>query len=401
MTRTERTYHVVFGLYSTWAWFVAPFYPLFLASRGLDPFEVNLVLATYLLVICFFEIPTGAAADRLGRKASFVGSCLVRAAAFALYATAHSFFDCVVAELIDGVGTTLANGALDAWAVDGMRAEGDERPPDRFFARAQVVMRSVMIGGGLACTQIATVSYALPWWVAAAGFLLTAAVAAALMREPATAAAAERTTFLRTMREGVSAVRDVPVLQLVCLLSAAGFFAAVPAHMLWQSRMVELSGEGVAIVGWMWVALNLAAMAGSALLPRMLVRARRERVIAAAVAWRGVSLASAAAATALWPALAGWLLQEVSYGVSEPVMQSWMNEHVPPSRRATALSVRSMVGTLGGGAGLVAIGLVARDHGTPVAWAVSATLFLLAAPVYLRLGRQAAVAPGAAIAESA
>jgi predicted MFS family arabinose efflux permease len=94
----------------------------------------------------------------------------------------------------------------------------------------------------------------------------------------------------------------------------------------------------------------------------------------------------------LAPALGGWLLQETSFGLTEPVMQAWMNEHVPADRRATVLSIRSMVGTLGGGAGLIAIGFVARDQGIPAAWMVSAMLFLASAPAYLLLERFAAAA---------
>src|ERR1051325_9667106 len=80
MTRTERTYYLVFGLYSLWAWFLAPVYPLFLRSRGLDALEVNLILATYLIVIFVFEVPTGAAADVVGRKECFRLSPAQRAA---------------------------------------------------------------------------------------------------------------------------------------------------------------------------------------------------------------------------------------------------------------------------------------------------------------------------------
>ena len=130
MTRTERTYYLVFGLYSLWAWFVAPVYPLFLRSRGLDALEVNLVLATYLIVVFAFEVPTGALADVLGRRFSFLLSCMLRTVAFGLYAVADGFLDCAIAEIVDGVGTTLASGALDAWAIDGMRAEGDPGPFD-------------------------------------------------------------------------------------------------------------------------------------------------------------------------------------------------------------------------------------------------------------------------------
>jgi MFS family permease len=390
MTRTERTYYLVFGLYSLWAWFVAPVYPLFLRSRGLDALEVNLVLATYLLVVFAFEVPTGALADVLGRRFSFLLSCMLRTVAFGLYAVADGFLDCAIAEIVDGVGTTLASGALDAWAIDGMREEGDPGPFDRFFARAQMLVRAVMIVGGVACAYLASVDFATPWWVGSAGFAATGLVAALAMREPEVRSPPEsRTNVYRTMRVGFASVGAAPVLMLVCALTAITFFALVPAHMLWQPHLAALSGEGIWLIGWLWVALNFAGLAGSVVL-RLLDAFDRSRVLCVAALWRGGLLAFAAAATTYTPALAGWLLQEVSSGLTEPMLQAWMNERVSADRRATALSIRSMFGTLGGGLGLVAIGFVARDEGARAAWAVSAALVLVTAPAFLLLGRLAA-----------
>src|SRR5512139_2653390 len=98
MTRTERTYYVVFSLYTVSAWFLAPMYSLFLLSRGLDLFQINVVLATYLISVFLFEVPTGAVADLAGRKVSFLLSCAVRMVAFTLYAFAGNFAQCVTAE---------------------------------------------------------------------------------------------------------------------------------------------------------------------------------------------------------------------------------------------------------------------------------------------------------------
>jgi len=53
------------------------------------------------------------------------------------------------------------------------------------------------------------------------------------------------------------------------------------------------------------------------------------------------------------------------------------------------LSVRSTFWMLGGAAGLVVIGLIARGFGVPAAWYVSAAVIALAAPGYLVLGRVA------------
>src|SRR5262249_9467605 len=181
MTRTERTYYVVFGGYTLSQFFIAPVYPLFLLSRGLDLFQMNAVLATYLITVFAFEVPTGAIADRFSRKTAFLSSCVIRMVAYGLYARAQGFAACLVAEFIAAVGTTLASGALDAWVVDGIRAEGDLGPTDRLFARAQVIFRTVMIVGGVVCGYVAELGWAVPWLVCVGMFALTATTGGLLM----------------------------------------------------------------------------------------------------------------------------------------------------------------------------------------------------------------------------
>jgi len=393
MTRTERTYYVVFGLYSVPSWFMGPVYPLFLLSRGLDLFQINVVLATFLITSCLLEIPTGAFADIVGRKTSFLLSCAVRTLAFGMYAFTRNFTDCLIAEFIDAIGFTLANGALDAWAVDGMHAEGQRGTADRFFARAQMIARSMMIGGGIACGYIAEYRIELPWLVAAGGFACTGVLSAVLMNEPrAPGAAPERWSRMyrslgQTVRDGVATVRNVPVLFLLCGLTMGAAFGSVPAHMLWQARVRGLTGEGLWLMGWLWALLNLAAVVGSAGVGRLLRRFGREHLLGAAALGRGMMLALAALATTVTPVLTALLLLEAGFGLSEPLVQALFNEHVPAEQRATVLSVRSMFFTLGGGAGLLSIGLVARGFGIPAAWLVSATVLVLSAPGYLVLQR--------------
>jgi MFS family permease len=387
MTRTERTYYVVFGLYNLSMWFLGPVYPLFLLSLGLDLFQINLVLGVFLICTFAFEVPTGAIADRFGRKLSFLLSCAVRMAAFGLYAFAEDLGDCLVAECLDAIGMTLASGALDAWAVDGMHAEGDRRPTDRFFMRAQIVSRVMIIASGLIGAYVAAVSFRLSWVVAAGNFALTGAIAAVWMREHRPVAAREtpRASWLQTMTEGLQLVGRKPMLLLLCVVTMLLLGAAIPVNMLWPKRMEELSGAGVWFIGWIWVMINAVALVGSMLMPRLLARFSRTVVLAATMLWRAAMLGVAAAATGFYPALAGLLLQEIGMGVSEPVLQAWMNEHVDAERRATVLSVRSMFGTLGGAVGLVVLGLVARDHGIPAAWWLGALGFAATAAGFVAL----------------
>ena len=396
MTRTERTYYLITCLYRlSWS-ALGPTYALFLLSRGLDLLHLNLVLAVYLITTCLFEVPTGAIADVFGRKLSFVLSCVVRALAFGLYFFSNTFAEFLVAEFIDAIGTTLATGAFDAWAVDGMREEGDERPADRVFARANMLAPLSAIIGGFGAAQLAEHDLSLPWLVGASGFLLCGIAGAVLMRErrpPMLSLAALRTDALAslgtTLRDGLATLRAMPVLRGLCLLTILASFAAMPAFQMWQPRLQGLAGEGPWLLGWVWVFLNLSAIAGSALVPRLIRRWGRARALAMSFAWRALSLGAAALATSFAPAAAGFLLQEISIGFNEPVQQAWVNDHATSAQRATVLSLRSMAFTLGGATGLVCLGWVARETSIATVWLISSGLYALAIPGYLALERVA------------
>ena len=386
MTHTERTYYLVTCLYRV-AWAaLGPTYALFLLSRGLDLLELNLVLATYLVTTCLFEIPTGAVADVFGRKASFVLSCLVRALAFGMYYFAETFPAFLVAEFVDAIGTTLATGALDAWAVDGVRAEGDRRPADRLFARGQIIGQTSMILSGLLVALWAADDLSRAWLVGSGGFLLCAAVGALTMREPprtAAATAASPASVAAMMRAALRAVREQPAMRGLCLMTLVTMFATMPAFHMWQPRLATLGGGGAELTGWIWVGLSLASLFGSALIPRLVHRLGRPRALTLALAWRAVTLFVAGAAGGFALATLAFILQEIAFGFSEPVLQAWMSEHASAEQRATVLSVRSMSFTLGGATGLVCLGWLALLTDIGVAWMVSAALIALAAPGFL------------------
>lgn len=395
MTRTERTYYVVVALWNLPGWFMHPVYPIFLQSRGLDLFQVGLVLAIFQFGTFAFEVPTGAVADLYGRKMSFLLSCLVRMAAFAMYAVAEGFTACAVAELVDAFGVTLASGAIDAWAVDGVRAEGDHRPPDRMFARSQAIVRGVMVLGGVACGYLADrFGFAATWLVAASFHGLAFVVGLLAMTDDRVLRRASRLATPRslwsTVTGGVIAVRDHAVLRLLCLLTVISAAAMMPVVLYWPPRLEAMLGGGFWLLGWAWALLNLAALAGSLLVVPLLRRLRREWLLLAVALWRAVFVAAAAIAGSPWPVLGALVLFEVGTAARQPIVTAWLNEHVTEDLRATVLSVGGMSFMLGGSLGLLAIGVVARAHGIPAAWLACAALLVVMAPLYLVLGRVAA-----------
>jgi len=395
MTRTERTYYVVVALWNLPGWFMHPVYPIFLQSRGLDLFEVGLILAIFQFGTFLFEVPTGAVADLYGRKVSFLLSCLVRMAAFSMYSVADGFAACAIAELVDAIGVTLASGAIDAWAVDGVRAEGDHRPADRMFARSQAIVRAVMVAGGVACGYLAdTFGFTATWLVAASFNGLAFLVGLVAMRDDRGARRASRLAAPRslwtTVTAGVVAVRDHAVLRMLCLLTLLGAAALMPVVLYWPPRLEEMSGSGFWLLGWAWALFNLGAVLGSLLVVPVLRRVRREWALLGMAVWRASCLVVAALAGTVWPMVGAIVLIELGTAARQPILTAWLNEHVGEDLRATVLSVGGMAFMLGGSLGLVVIGGVARSYGIPAAWLVCAALLAAMAPLYLVLGRVAA-----------
>ena len=126
-----RRYYAVWMTYALAGGFLFGVYPIFLKARGLNQFEINSVLAMYFVVLFLTDVPTGAFADALGRRRSFVLGAALRVCAFLLYFTAHHYWVFLIGESIDGIGTTFGNGAIDAWGVDALDDAGLRGPQGR------------------------------------------------------------------------------------------------------------------------------------------------------------------------------------------------------------------------------------------------------------------------------
>ena len=81
------------------------------AVRGLSAAEFGALKGIYYLSAIATEVPSGVAADRLGRRGAMVLGAFLNGGACLLYVRAESFEAFAVAEILFGVGTALVSGA--------------------------------------------------------------------------------------------------------------------------------------------------------------------------------------------------------------------------------------------------------------------------------------------------
>src|SRR5262245_62106458 len=95
-----------------------------MTSRGLDFDEILMLAAVYRIVVILVEIPTGALADRIGRRQSMMAGALALMASCLVAYFADSFAEFVVAEVLSAVSMSLCSGADSAYLYDMLLAAG-------------------------------------------------------------------------------------------------------------------------------------------------------------------------------------------------------------------------------------------------------------------------------------
>jgi MFS family permease len=397
-----RRYYAVWLMYAFAGGFLFGVYPIFLKSRGLTQFQINSVLATYFVVLFFTDVPTGAFADALGRRRSFVAGTLLRVTAFIVYFFAHHYYVFLIAESIDGIGTTFCNGAIDAWGVDALDEAGYEDLKDRLFSRISQISNAAFMGSAMLGAYAADIDIAWPWLLGAAGFSLSCVVGATLMRgeKPRNAHLELRSMPVQIAQQVRSGIRLGLGAETVLKLSLAGaitFAAWAPYWLEWPIMFNERFSVGVWLIGWIYSGLTIARMIGA----EVTIRIECDEYGRAA----RISLLLIVASVMLFSAgvlghlpvlsLAMLFVMNLATGAMQPLLQSWLNEQIESSQRATLLSFSSTFQTLGGSLGLLVGGVVADTWGIPFGWQIAGLISLLAAPIYWSLRPRAIVPIGA------
>ena len=386
-----RRYYTVWSFYSFGPSFIFAVYPLFLRSRGLNQFQVNTVAAVFFFVWVLTDVPTGAFADAIGRRAAVVLGCVFHVAAFLLYYFSYHYWHFIAAEILDGIGLTLGNGPIDAWAVDALDAAGFEGTKDRIFSCQLQAVRFAGMGGALAGAYIARYDIAMPFLLSAVAWTLAGVIAFFLMHDAhANRPPREhhigreiRERMIDSMRIGFSN-RAVMMMSLAMLVASAAW---TPWWQQWPRYFTEGFGSQIEVMGWLFLVFSLSQLVGAELINRLQTAWRFciAWLVGSAAVTGFAAMAVALLADKFWMAAALFMLANAALAASSPVLTSWYNEQIEGDNRATLLSFQSTFATFGGAVGLPAQGAIMDRFGAASAWLTMGLLALLQIPCLMAM----------------
>ncbi len=181
--RNIRVYYLFMA--STGFMLFLPVWIIYLMNgRGLSLTEVGVFESFFWLTIIIAEVPTGAIADRFGRRVSLALGAILFAVSTVIFAMADTFSLLLGSYLVMGIALTLYSGAGDALLYDTLRVLGRTGEYERHAGRSHGLFWAMMV---LATAIGGPAAYFLGYSAAilvSAGFFLISALAALLLREP-------------------------------------------------------------------------------------------------------------------------------------------------------------------------------------------------------------------------
>ena len=375
------TNHFFSGLRITDAVWVA-----LLAARGFSLWEIGFAEGVFHIVSLLCEVPSGMAADLLGRKKTLVAGGVCITCSNLLMAFAPNLFFVCLAMGLGALANAMFSGTTSALTYDSLKQCG--RTDDYLKVSAncsQIAMLANAVG---------SLASALERFLRFSGFyLLSAALeavgtaASALLTEPIVTEtqASRETPSLRALpgqlgqlaKDSARALRAAPLAARLIVSSAVISVPTYLTKMFVQQRLVEL-GWPTALLFLPLLLSGLASVFGTEVGRRVRpCSLRRFYAVCALLCGGGCVLVGAAPALGC---IAGCMLVQGALEVWLLHEDRLLNDAIPSDQRATLISVDSMaysllmipasplVGAVGdvfgqAGAGLAALGVCVAASG--------------------------------------
>lgn len=304
--------------------------------RGLSLAQVGVMETFFQAVKVVGQVPTGAFADRYGRRTTFIAGIAIEGMGLLLFALAGNFPLLVLAYVFWALGITFVQGNDGAYIYDALAAEG--RTAD-YPSRAGRLLAAVAIAsmtGSIVGSAVAA-RFGLQWGVLTGAVPAIPALLIALsMQEPPRHGRA-RLPYLATLRGAFAALRARAAVRWAILFEVS-LAASRPASALLFQPFLVRHEVPVAWFGLAILPVALGAVIGSVGSAWVVRTFGVRRTFALALGGAVSALAVLAMVDHLVALLAYPLLQ-ASLGLGAPALGAYVNARTESAVRATVLSV--------------------------------------------------------------
>jgi DHA3 family tetracycline resistance protein-like MFS transporter len=365
---------------------------------GMDALQLVLAGTISEIAIFLFEVPTGVVADIYSRRLSTLIGFFVVGVAFIIEGIAPLIGLVLLSQAIGGFGGTFISGAFSAWITDEV---GLKKVGALFLRGRQLTLLGALLGIPFS-VLFSKQSLALPFIIGGGMHILFALFLVAFMpergfmRTPPEERQGWR-NFFKTFTQGVKLVRGRRVLMIFTLIALfAGLYSEAwdrlgQAYLLQTftfPHLVNIELDTITWFGLLNTALILFAILSNEIAKRVVDTTKPAALLKALQGVYATMVAAMLVFTftgQFYVAIAAMMLFDAVRGVSFPLTEAWLNQHIRSKLRATVLSMAGQVDAFGEIAGGPLLGTVGRVFSMRAALFTSALILAPTVPLYRKI----------------
>ena len=323
-----------------WFMIIMPIIVLFFQDNGLNLQEIMILQACYSLSVGLMEIPSGYAADILGRRKTLILGCILAFIGFSIFSVSYNFWWFLVAEIFLGLGNSFISGADTALMYDSLL---EAKAEDRFL---KYEGRSISIGNfseaaaGILGGFLAAISFRYPSYAQVLIALLAIPFAISLV-EPKLHKDRIKSSWKSILKVVRFSLVESKVLRTHIIYSS--FIGVGTLMMAWLAQpFLKDIGINMKHYGMIWALLNITVGVFSFLAHKIEKKftAFNSLFIVGTTSVLGYILI---ANNMSYIGLIFLFVFYANRGYATPLLRNYINEHTESNVRATIMSVRSFI----------------------------------------------------------
>jgi len=323
-----------------WFMLTMPILMLFFQDLGFTVEESFQLKAIYSIAIVIFEIPSGYAADVLGRKRTLIIGSILGTLGFAIYSFTSGFYAFLAAELILGIGQSFISGADSAMLYDSLKADGREKDYLKYEGRNFSLGNFSEAIAGFLGGALAEISLRIPFFFQT-GIAFVAVPAAFMLIEPQLYTRTQKATWADIINVVKYAMITNKSLRYNIIYSSIIGSATLTMAWVYPLYLKEIGFREIQI-GTTSTVLNLVVGMTTLFAYKIEQKLRpKSTVIGTTLVITGAFIAAGLLHSLyVLPVMA---LFYFSRGIATPVLKDYINRITSSDMRATVLSIRSLI----------------------------------------------------------
>lgn len=321
---------------------IGPILTMFLLHKGLDFTQIMTLQAISGIGVVLLEVPTGAVADLVGRKLSIILGSSCMALSLLIYVFGQNFIIFACAELMFSLGMSFKSGADTALLYDSCKALGEEEMFKKYQGKAYAFTLMAQIPGSILAGYLYEINISLPMLISCT-FMIITIIITLFFKEIPVYHSHEKPSYFAQIKDSAIYIKNHKKVKAIIIFTMFFYIFFRSSYWFYQPYFNSVEIE-IKYFGYIFALFNLVAALSSKNSHYFMEKTKGKTLIS-------FCLLLCISFTLLgfvkhWIGIIFILIQQVVRGVYRPTIMKYINKNIPSQKRATIISVQSLLQNL-------------------------------------------------------